>query len=166
MELLDIERGIICQQVNCQNVMGAGLAKAIYEKYPIVKKAYHDRCMMYKTQEERSKALYGHYQLVRISKDLFVANIFSQDKFGNGPQKGICFTNAGYLVSSIEKIAKTHPEKWVYIPYGIGCGFGGGNWSEISNAIKDLQLDNIHIIVPNSIQKENPSLNEGMGIER
>ena len=31
--ILTIEKGIVCQQVNCQGVMGAGLAKSIKEKF-------------------------------------------------------------------------------------------------------------------------------------
>lgn len=38
--LLDIESGIIAHQVNCKGVMGAGLAKQIRLKYPIVYQAY------------------------------------------------------------------------------------------------------------------------------
>lgn len=32
----------IAQGVNCQNKMGSGVAKVIYERYPEVKKQYHD----------------------------------------------------------------------------------------------------------------------------
>jgi O-acetyl-ADP-ribose deacetylase (regulator of RNase III) len=39
-DILSVENGIICQQVNCMGVMGAGLAKKIAQKYPIVKKEY------------------------------------------------------------------------------------------------------------------------------
>lgn len=55
--VLDVTDGIICHQVNCQNVMGAGIARAIYEKYPKVKELYHKRCETYSTQKERSTAL-------------------------------------------------------------------------------------------------------------
>ncbi|WP_370956757.1 hypothetical protein AB3239_10910 [Bacillus subtilis] len=38
--ILDASEDIIVQQVNCKGVMGAGLAKAILNKYPNVKKEY------------------------------------------------------------------------------------------------------------------------------
>jgi hypothetical protein len=41
--ILSVEQGIIVQQVNCQKVMGAGLASAISQKYPQVKEAYLNR---------------------------------------------------------------------------------------------------------------------------
>lgn len=144
--ILDATDGILCQQVNCQNVMGAGLAKAIYGRYPAVKELYHKRCERYATQKERSAALYGHYQLIKVSDTLMVANIFSQDKFGNGPKRGIRFTNPEYLVGAIKKIAEQFPDKTVYVPEKIGCGFGGGNWTEIHEMIESLNLSNICIV--------------------
>lgn len=152
--VLDVTDGIICHQVNCQNVMGAGIARSIYEKYPKVKELYHKRCETYSTQKERSTALYGHYQLVRITDKLLVANVFSQDKFGNGPKRGICFTNPEYLVNAISDIAFRFPDKTVYIPEKIGCGYGGGNWNEIEKAINNLSCNNICIIESKEIAKE------------
>lgn len=154
--VLDITEGIICHQVNCQNVMGAGIAKAIYEKYPKVKELYHKRCEMYSSQKKRSEALYGHYQLIKVTNTLIVANIFSQDKFGNGPKRGVQFTNPEYLVAAIADIALNNPNKKIYIPEGIGCGYGGGNWTEIEGRLKRLMLtyDNIEIIPSNEIKKE------------
>lgn len=41
-DITTVEKGVIMHQVNCQNVMGAGVAKAIYLKHPLVKQAFHD----------------------------------------------------------------------------------------------------------------------------
>lgn len=154
--ILNITDGIICHQVNCQNVMGAGIAKAIYEKYPKVKELYHKRCNMYKNQTERSKALYGHYQIIKITDTLSVANIFSQDKFGNGHKNGIQFTNPEYLIYAITAIALDYPEKKIYVPEKIGCGYGGGNWTQIHGMLKRAMFtcDNIIIVPSKEIEKE------------
>ena len=167
--ILEVTDGIVCHQVNCQNVMGAGIAKALYEKYPKVKELYHKRCGMYTNQKERSDALYGHYQLVKITDTLFVANIFSQDKFGNGPKRGIQFTNPEYLVSSIADIALNNPEKIVYIPEGIGCGYGGGDWNQIKAILKRLAFSYKNIVIVSSpeIKKERGEENNAnLEIER
>lgn len=42
--ILDAEEDIICHQVNCKGVMGAGLAKQIKSKYPNVYKDYKRLC--------------------------------------------------------------------------------------------------------------------------
>lgn len=154
MGILDITEGIICHQVNCQNVMGAGIAKVICLKYPKVKELYHKRCERYPTQKERTAALYGHYQLIKVTDTLIVANIFSQDKFGNGPKRGVCFTNKDYLVHALADIAKSNPDKTVYVPERIGCGFGGGNWIDIKTAIEALSFDNICIVNSHEIRQE------------
>lgn len=159
MSLFGIENGIICQQVNCQNVMGAGIAKAIADAYPIVKREYNRRCSMYATQKERTEALYGHYQLVKVDDGLYVANIFSQDKYGNGPKRGIQFTNEDYLVENIRKLTQKHPDLTVYVPIGIGCGYGGGNWAVISKKIEEIS--GVKLFQSEALKKEG-----GTGYER
>lgn len=43
-DLLDATEDIIVQQVNCRSVMGSGVAKAIYTRWPEVKTEYHKFC--------------------------------------------------------------------------------------------------------------------------
>ena len=157
--ILDVNSGIICHQVNCQNVMGAGIAKDIYTKYPIVKEAYQNRCNLYSNQTERSAALYGHYQLVKVSDSLMVANIFSQDKFGNGPKRKIRFTNPDYLINAINTIAEKYPNEYIYVPEKIGCGYGGGNWDEIKPRL-DALSSNVIIISSPEIKREHGEIEE------
>jgi O-acetyl-ADP-ribose deacetylase (regulator of RNase III) len=38
--ILNVEQGVICQQVNCKLIMGAGLAKQIRNKWPQVYTEY------------------------------------------------------------------------------------------------------------------------------
>lgn len=58
---------VIGQQVNCKGVMGAGLAKSIRDKYPIVYTEYRNAL-------ERDKNLLGHCQFVRVQDNKIVAN--------------------------------------------------------------------------------------------
>lgn len=43
-DILTSTADVICHQVNCKGVMGAGLAKQIKQKYPAVFKLYKKRC--------------------------------------------------------------------------------------------------------------------------
>ena len=43
-DIFDSGADIICHQVNCQGVMGSGLAKQIRERYPIVYEEYKKWC--------------------------------------------------------------------------------------------------------------------------
>lgn len=51
----------ICHQVNCQNAMGSGVAKALYQKWPNVKSEYHSFCDSYEPNE-----LLGKMQIVPV----------------------------------------------------------------------------------------------------
>ena len=136
--LFGIKKGIICQQVNCQNVMGAGLAKAIYEQYPNVKTDYHKSFKYFSKTE-----IFGKYRLIEISQGLFVANIYSQFNYGNSNKTGIVYTDNQKLINAIKNIGETYTQYNIYIPEKIGCGLAGGNWELIKNQIKGLKAANI-----------------------
>lgn len=127
--LLDINKGIIIHQVNCKNVMGAGVAKSLYEKYPIIKTKYHEMC----NKVSKSIELLGQWQIIDISNDLKIVNLFSQYDYGYGNK----FTDEKLLINGINQICFLYYPKTVYIPYKIGCGLGGGNWNVIKNGISD-----------------------------
>ena len=43
-DITETELKYIAHGVNCQNVMGSGVAKALYTKFPEVKERYHEFC--------------------------------------------------------------------------------------------------------------------------
>lgn len=52
-DITKISQGIIMHQVNCQNIMGAGVAKNLYQTYPQVKELYHQLAEEYNTPAKR-----------------------------------------------------------------------------------------------------------------
>tara|TARA_Y100000310_G_scaffold13493_1_gene13716 strand:- start:2095 stop:2547 length:453 start_codon:yes stop_codon:yes gene_type:complete len=124
--ILDVPRGIICQQVNCQGAMGSGLALQIKKKWPVVYHRY--RAYVQQFGEDKSNLL-GALQFVIVDKEapLAVANVFGQFKYG----RDACHTNdlavdkAFAFLSSVVEERDTP----VYIPYNMGCGLGGGSWA-------------------------------------
>lgn len=70
-------KGIIGHGVNCQGVMGSGVALAIRNKFP---KAYAEYLALCARKEPEE--LLGTTQLVQITDDLYVANMFTQLNFG------------------------------------------------------------------------------------
>lgn len=121
-DILTIEHGWILHQVNCQGVMGAGLAKKIADKWPVVLKQYRARCL---ASNEHPVLMLGQYEHVRVTKTLSVINIFGQLDYG-GRQR---HTDYGALVSAARKLSQTDnvSDQPIYIPYGMGCGLGGGD---------------------------------------
>ena len=80
---------IICQQVNCMGVMGAGLAAQIRRKWPNVYTEYRKRC---------TKDMLGTYHMVKVEPHLYVANIFGQLSYGTEK----CQTNYVALACAID----------------------------------------------------------------
>lgn len=122
-DILTVDRGIICQQVNCRRVMGSGLAKAIREKWP---KVYEE----YRLYENNTL---GATQIIHLKDDLYLANLFGQADFGTDKRH----TQYGALAFAIEQAAYfAHAKRLdLYLPYGIGCGLGGGDWEVVSQLI-------------------------------
>ena len=138
MSILDVEEGIVCHQVNCQGVMGAGLALQIRKKWPIV----YDRYRKYVAFHTH---LLGKLQLVTINNDLIVANIFGQDRYGRIKR----YTDYNALRSALNTLAKwldthlnlTGQKMPVYFPVGMSCKLAGGDWYLVKSMIKNIIPD-------------------------
>ncbi|MCT7965066.1 hypothetical protein NG799_01805 [Laspinema sp. D1] len=126
--LLDMEYGMICHQVNLKGVMGAGLAKQIRDKYPQVYQQYKN-CL-------ENKSL-GDILAVSVADNLMVLNLFAQTDIGTGQQQ----TNMTALKECCAAVRRFNRD-WdymmpIYLPYNLGCGLGGANWSEVSKLIEE-----------------------------
>ncbi len=128
--LLTAEADVICQQVNCKNAMGAGLAKSISTKWPFVKRAYSALC----DEVGTPWSLLGRVQIVRSAELPFdVANIFGQLDYG---RDGRCYTDYEALNDAFIKLKTQYsPDKRIAFPYGFGCGLAGGDWDTVLSLI-------------------------------
>lgn len=125
-DLLSISHGIIAHQVNLQGFMNAGLAKQVRAKYP---KAYD--CYYRAWQAQWFKL--GMIQPVQVAETLWVVNMAAQDRYGRDRRYTdydalrICLTKLNQW--SIDRDLQAH------LPYGLGCGLAGGDWSIVSQMI-------------------------------
>ena len=133
--ILDVTDGIIVQQVNCQNAMGAGLARQLMDKWPVIAERYHQFC----GTMEAGKLL-GACLPVRVSERVTVVNVFGQLYYGNASKTGRRYTNYEALIGGIRRICDRYPGRAIYVPYGIGCGLAGGNWSFVESQLKNLPV--------------------------
>lgn len=90
-DILTVEKGIIVHQVNCQKVMGAGLAKQLSEKFPIVKKEYL----------AKENWNLGDTQFVKITRDLIICNLAGQYSYG---RKQKVYTNYDALIKGFKSV--------------------------------------------------------------
>lgn len=129
--ILDTKKGIICHQINCKGVMGAGLALQIRNRWIHV---YND----YRKYYLADNLKLGFIFLTQVTDGLFVANLCGQDDYrGKRP-----LTDYDALRSCFEQLS-TIKNISVYIPYGIGCGLAGGNWKTVEQIISET--------IPNAI---------------
>jgi len=134
--LNDAKESIICQQVNCRSVMGKGLGLQIRVKYPEVYYSYIIQCQ----KSKYSKDLLGTVLFVNTRHNT-IANIFGQYDYGTNKQ----YTDYDALRKGFEVIKSKN--KTVAIPYGIGCGLGGGDWDTVYNIINDVFSDSDGVVI-------------------
>lgn len=128
-DIRTIKTGIIAHQVNCQNRMGSGVAKALFEKWPIVKTAYHEWCDG-KTPEQRLATI----QVLEVEPDLYVANCFSQLDYGYDGKT--VYTRYDAVESCFKVLNEMNTRaylKQIYVPHGYGCGLANGDWNVVEN---------------------------------
>lgn len=138
--ILKVTEGMIVHQVNNCGKMGAGLAKQIKDTYP---EHYNDYMSMYnqalKSDSSKSniQSLLGNHVDTRIG-NLTIRGLFSQDGYGRDKM----YTSYEHLQTCFKKIASSKITP-VYIPYKLGCGLAGGDWSIVSKMILDILPDAI-----------------------
>lgn len=131
----------ILHQVNCQGVMGSGVAKQVREKHPEVYSAYITLCNKY---IDNTEALLGKVQYVPTwndDKESFsgIVNLFAQDRFG---YDGKCYTDYQALRGCLEKVKRrVDSGESIAIPYLMGCHRGGGDWNVVYDIIQQVFSD-------------------------
>lgn len=137
--LLDAPQICIAHQVNCQGVMGSGVAKAIKEKYPDAYAHYKSFCDV-----KTSKELLGTSQEVycEVAKRT-VINLFGQEFYG---YDGCCYTSYTALTLALDGAFRhivrenrdfSDPLE-IAVPYKMGCDRGGGDWRIVSEILDEL----------------------------
>ena len=135
--LLDSDCDYICHQVNCQGVMGSGIARQIRERWPEVYDSYR-RAWTKGMQEDRgydTSVLLGKVDVARITDtEQYVINMFAQNACG---YDGARYTSYDAFSDTLVGVRLVVPfGKSIGFPKNIGCGLGGGNWTIISTLIE------------------------------
>jgi hypothetical protein len=125
--VFNIKSGIVCQQVNCMGVMGAGLALQMRNVYPEVYTSYIKFCRI-------NNPLLGKVLFVPINNQLIIANIFAQNSYKG---KYICHTDYEAMIKCLRLVEEKGKDEnlQIYFPHRIGCGLAGGSWRKVSSLI-------------------------------
>ena len=128
--IFDSNANAILHQVNCQGVMGSGVAKQVRERYPKVYQAYKQTCDRLGPRE-----VFGLTQVCGISSNnsRYIVNLFSQLNYGYGK----CHTDYEKLRGCLKIVNERFSGCTVAIPYKMGCDRGGGDWEIVSKMIEE-----------------------------
>ena len=141
-DLFCARTGAIVHQVNCQGVMGSGVAKKFKEVFPKTYKYYLEYV---KTNNKHGDSSLMLGDLIWTKENNFFAVcLFAQDHFGKDGKR---YTNYKAFREGCKQLARVFPKTMmINMPYGIGCGLGGGNWDEIEKIINEELKDHVVIL--------------------
>ena len=131
--LLTSDCNVIGHQTNCMGVMGSGIAPQINKVFPLA-------CRIYFADKRPPEEKLGTFL---IGADTFVDVMHLYGQLGYGREKVqtnyTAFTSAldGALEKIISGYKNTTRKIKIGLPYLIGCGLGGGDWSIVEKIISD-----------------------------
>ena len=137
-DITQVTEGVILHCVNCQGVMGSGVALAIRNKWPEVYQRYK---LM--SDSFSSSAMLGTYQDVRVGSGLFVVNCFGQMDYGRDKRKYVSYDALDKCLSRLsEAVGSRILPSPIHFPL-IGCGLAGGHWPIVREIIEHRLPDSL-----------------------
>jgi O-acetyl-ADP-ribose deacetylase (regulator of RNase III) len=113
-------------QVNARGVMGAGIARAIRDRFPRAFTAY-------RLAWQARQLVLGACLPVEVAPGRFIVHLVGQAGYGLGRRH----TDYGALVTALTRFGHWARERPVVpgLPYGLGCGLAGGDWMIVQRLI-------------------------------
>ncbi len=130
--LLDSNATLILHQVNCQGVMGSGVAKAIRDKWPVVYEKYKNYCETIVYGQ-----LLGTVLPVSVSPEQRVMNLFAQDNFGYDGKRYTSYDAIDTCFKKVASYCEKHDVKSIALPWHMSCDRGGANWNIIMEMLNE-----------------------------
>lgn len=137
--ILDAPQKFIAHGVNCQNVMGSGVAKVLFERYPDVKSRYHSYCESVAVESRLGSVCSTRFQ----DDGKIILNLFTQFRYGYNNKR---YVNYAAIAQCFKNLITYGTIKEVAIPK-IGCGLAGGDWEIVRQIINDATLDDLDVYV-------------------
>lgn len=133
-DITSVDVGIVAHGVNCQRVMGSGVALAIRKAWPIAFEQY-----------VHNEPVLGSTQFVQIDDLLWVANCYTQTSYGRtgGPYADLDSVRSSLSAAFVFATEKHLP---LFLPR-IGCGLGGLKWDDVRDVIEELEEKFPHVDV-------------------
>lgn len=135
--LLDAQTTVIGHQVNCQGVMGSGVAKQIRDKWPLIFSNYQVKC-------QSPISPLGDVLIVKVSDNQYIANIFGQYNYGTNGERYTSYDALDIAFSRLKYTMVENNFKSLAIPYKMSSDRGGADWDVVlallNSAFKDTDI--------------------------
>lgn len=126
-DIFNTEMRVIAHGVNCEGVMGAGIARTIRQLYPFVYDTYKTMC-------DAGNLSPGHILFVQDeASNTIIANLATQDYRGANARLEWVTEAVARLYNSLH----WNSDYGVAFPQ-IGCGIGGLDWDVVNPVIRGL----------------------------
>lgn len=148
-DVTHVTHGVVAHGVNCQGVMGSGVAKAIRAKWPKAYEKYHE--YVKHTPGFELNCLLGDMLIVDVGTNplerVYVANCFTQEQYGKDGKVYADIVSVGRSLDAALQFTQGQGLP-LYLPR-IGCGLGGLDWdTQVGPLLEGLAEDyTIHIYV-------------------
>lgn len=132
-DIRDTDCEVIAHGVNCQNKMGSGVAKALYQKWPQVKESYHSLSEQRTDLKPEDKL--GIMQPA-YCRDKTILNCFTQLNYG---YDGQLYVNYDAVRKCMKQALEFCMDRNIYeiaLPK-IGCGLAGGDWKIVRAILEE-----------------------------
>lgn len=143
-DLLKSDCTTILHQANCFSTMGAGIAKSIAEMYP-------EAAAVDKYSEYSPDYKFGKFTYAVINTGVTIVNLYGQYGVGSGLQTDYKKLNNAlnyFLFSAKSGFGNNIDLSKIGVPYGMGCGLAGGDWSIVKEILeKASETHNVDIYV-------------------
>ena len=122
---------VMVHACNALGVMGAGLALQVRLLFPEAERVY-----------KASRHKLGTCSIAQVGPERWVANLVTQGSVGAGLQTDYDALEIA-LDDLMEKMFETGIDKYpIYLPVGMCCGLGGGDWAEVLTILKGWEYRN------------------------
>ena len=145
--LLDFPYGIntIAHCCNTMNVMGAGIAKQIADRYPVAKQADDNSAKLGTNElgefsfaefEIETNETFPHQHFGKETKKCKIFNLYTQDSIGFGRE-----VNYEALYRNLQLMRNKlndNPDTVLGLPYEMSSGLAGGSWEIVLAMINTI----------------------------
>lgn len=130
---------IIMHQANCFTTMGSGIAKELKMRYPEAYQADVDFPIPSGSEER----LGNHSFAWSRDNTRLIVNLYGQHRYGRDrkhTQEDKLLLAMDHAFSKLSALSLRRPDLPIKVgmPYLIGCGLGGGDWSIVSEGIEQI----------------------------